>query len=56
MATRHAASSCEQLRLTVEGAFADSAFPAPAFSLWETRRHPWVELADGIQHFEGDPD
>ena len=38
------------------GAFADPAFPEPAFSLWERRRHPWVGLPDGIEHFEGDPD
>jgi hypothetical protein len=26
------------------GAFADPAFPAPTVSVWESRRHPWVEL------------
>ena len=26
------------------GAFGDPAFPAPAFSVYETRRHPWVPV------------
>lgn len=31
------------------GAFGDPAFPAPARSSYESRRHPWVELAEGIE-------
>ena len=27
------------------GAFADPGFPAPHFSLWEERKHDWVEIA-----------
>ncbi len=34
------------------GAFADPSFPPPEFSVWETRRHPWVQLPDGIQHYD----
>ena len=30
------------------GAFADPAFPAPRRSVWESRRHPWVELPEDI--------
>jgi hypothetical protein len=26
------------------GAFADPAFPAPTYSVWERRRHHWVEI------------
>jgi hypothetical protein len=26
------------------GAFADPSFPAPTVSVWESRRHPWLEL------------
>ncbi|MEX2519076.1 MAG: GFA family protein [Paracoccaceae bacterium] len=26
------------------GAFADPGFPAPGFSVYEHRRHPWVEI------------
>jgi hypothetical protein len=25
------------------GSFADPAFPAPKHSVWERRRHPWIE-------------
>jgi hypothetical protein len=32
------------------GAFADSDFPAPSFSVYEQRMHPWVGLPDGIDH------
>jgi len=33
------------------GAFADPAFPAPSFSVWEESMHPWVRLATDMQHF-----
>ena len=32
------------------GAFADSSFPAPMFSVYEERMHPWVGLPVGIGH------
>jgi hypothetical protein len=32
------------------GAFADPAFPAPVRSIYESRRHPWVGLPDGLEH------
>ncbi len=32
------------------GAFADSSFPAPVFSVYEDRKHSWVSLPDGIEH------
>jgi hypothetical protein len=31
------------------GAFADPSFPAPVRSIYETRRHAWVRLPDGIE-------
>lgn len=31
------------------GAFADPAFPAPAFSVYEGRQHKWVELLGQIE-------
>jgi hypothetical protein len=31
------------------GAFADPKFPAPQYSLYEARRHPWVVLAANIE-------
>ncbi len=33
------------------GAFADPDFPAPAFSVWEKRKHDWIEiLGDDVEH------
>ena len=32
------------------GAFADPNFPAPAFSVWERRKHDWVALTGEIEH------
>jgi hypothetical protein len=36
------------------GAFADPSFPAPAFSVYEARRHHWVDVPGGpdVQHLE----
>ena len=32
------------------GAFADPSFPPPTVSVYESRRHPWLGLPDGIEH------
>jgi len=32
------------------GAFADPAFPAPTRSVWDSRRHPWLELPEDVEH------
>ena len=37
------------------GAFADSTFPAPQVSVYDYRRHPWVQLPPGMATFEKDP-
>jgi hypothetical protein len=29
------------------GAFADPSFPSPSFSVYEHRKHPWVEIVGG---------
>ena len=35
------------------GALADSAFPSPTVSVYEDRRHPWVELPPSIElHYD----
>jgi hypothetical protein len=31
------------------GAFAEPGFPAPTFSIYEERKHPWVGLPDAIK-------
>jgi hypothetical protein len=38
------------------GAFADPHFPAPRVSVYDCRRHPWVQLPPGITTFGKDPD
>jgi hypothetical protein len=38
------------------GAFADPDFPAPRVSVYDCRRHPWVQLPPGTSAFERDPD
>jgi hypothetical protein len=37
------------------GAFADPTFPAPTVSVYDCRRHPWVQLPPGITRFDKDP-
>jgi len=38
------------------GAIADAAFPPPARSVWEVRKHPWVTIPEPAEHFlEGRP-
>ena len=34
------------------GAFADPVFPAPRFSVYESRRHAWVGLPADVDHFD----
>lgn len=38
------------------GAFADPDFPAPQRSVYDCRRHGWVQLPPGVQAFDRDPD
>lgn len=37
------------------GAFADPQFPAPRFSVYEHRKHSWVEIAGGDVEHSADP-
>ncbi len=34
------------------GAFADKDFPAPKFSVYEDRRHPWVSVPAGAERHD----
>ena len=35
------------------GAFADPQFPPPQFSVWEERKHEWVEIrGDNVEHLD----
>ena len=38
------------------GAFADPNFPPPQVSVYDSRRHPWVQLPPGTRAWEKDPD
>ena len=37
------------------GTFADPSFPAPRASVYECRRHPWVQLPPGTASYDKDP-
>lgn len=37
------------------GAFADPGFPPPRDSVYDCRRHPWVQLPPGTRVFDKDP-
>jgi hypothetical protein len=43
-----------QIGLAV-GAFRDPAFPAPAWSVWEEVRHPWVAFAHSLERAQQMP-
>ena len=34
------------------GAFADPSFPAPMFSIYESRKHPWVAVPATVEHHD----
>jgi hypothetical protein len=40
----------QELVAVAVGTFADAAFPAPGFSVWERRRHAWVGLPHELDH------
>jgi hypothetical protein len=43
-------ASAPELVAVPVGAFADPSFPPPTISVYESRKHPWVGLPDGIAH------
>jgi hypothetical protein len=52
----HTHEADDQLVLVAVGAFADPTFPPPADSVYDCRRHPWVQLPAEIKTFAKDPD
>jgi hypothetical protein len=38
------------------GAFADPGFPPPQVSVYDSRRHSWVQLPPGTRTYDKDPD
>ena len=52
----HTEEGCEQSFVSVAvGAFADSTFPPPQDSVYDCRRHAWVQLPARIAVYEKDP-
>lgn len=37
------------------GAFADPSFPPPEDSVYDSRRHPWVQLPASVTRYDTDP-
>ncbi|MBN8888556.1 MAG: GFA family protein [Rudaea sp.] len=53
----HTEEGHEQSGVSVAvGAFADPSFPAPEDSVYDCRRHPWVQLPVGLTVYEKDPE
>lgn len=50
----HTQEGVDDMVLVAVGALADPAFPPPADSLYDCRRHPWVQLPPGITVFDRD--
>jgi len=51
----HTEEGDEQSVSIAVGAFADLTLPAPRVSVYDCRRHPWVQLPPGTVIFERDP-
>ena len=34
------------------GLFCDPQFPAPKYSVWEARKHPWVGIDAEVEHHD----
>ena len=52
----HTEEGCEARSVSVAvGAFADPTFPPPRVSVYDSRRHAWVNLPPGTHAFDKDP-
>lgn len=52
----HTEEGCEQSSVSVAvGAFADPTFPAPEDSVYDRRRHPWIQLPPRMRTYDKDP-
>ncbi|MCI0400065.1 MAG: GFA family protein [Gammaproteobacteria bacterium] len=51
----HTEEGMEQSVSVAVGAFADPGFPPPQDSVYDCRRHPWVQLPPSTKVFDKDP-
>ncbi|HUA78765.1 MAG TPA: GFA family protein [Dyella sp.] len=51
----HTVEGNDAFVMVAVGAFADPDFPAPQDSVYECRRHAWVQLPAGVVRYEKDP-
>lgn len=52
----HTEEGCEDRWVAVAvGAFADPGFPPPRSTVYDCRRHPWVQLPPGTTVYDRDP-
>ena len=51
----HTEVGCDNSVSVAVGAFADPQFPPPKVSVYDCRRHSWVQLPQDITRFEKDP-
>lgn len=51
----HTVDGQDSFAMVAVGAFADPSIPPPEDSVYDSRRHPWVQLPPGTQAFEKDP-
>jgi hypothetical protein len=52
----HTEQGCDESVSVAVGAFGDPDFPAPQVSVYECRRHAWVQSPPGTKAFDKDPD
>ena len=52
----HTEEGWEQSHVSVAvGGFGDPAFPPPDVSVYDSRRHSWVRLPEGVEAYDKDP-
>jgi hypothetical protein len=51
----HTEAGEEQSVSVAVGTFADPSFPPPRVSVYDSRRHPWVQLPPATKTFDKDP-
>lgn len=52
----HTEDGVDKFVMVAVGCLADPSFPPPQDSVYDSRRHPWVQLPDGITAFAKNPE